>query len=530
MFQSYAAPALRPLPVWRLRWQKRWVALVGLVLVAPLLALGITALRSHAQPAYQTQPVARQDLLATVTASGTVNAQNTVNVGTQVSGNISAVYVDFNSKVRQGQVLARLDPSALQAQLTQAQAALSQAQAQAAGAQASAAGSQSGISAAAANAAAQAAGARAAQAAIAAADANVVKSQSAAAVAQQTAQRDKALLAQGYIAQSQYDTDESNAVSAQSDLKSAQAAAAQSRAQAAASASTAQGGAAQTSQTAAQAAGSQDSAAAAAAAVQAAQAQVEQDQLNLQRAVITSPVDGTVIARNVSVGETVASSFQTPTLFTIAQDLKKMEVDINVGESDIGSVAPGDAVNFSVLAYPNETFHGVVSQVRVNPTTVQNVVTYTVITRVDNSSGKLLPGMTANASIVVAKAANALVVPAQALSWHPATAAKHRAQTGSTSAPRSASPWGQTANASAANLATGASGRIFVERSGKPVAIPVRIQLVSGTQLAVSALRDSLQAGDNVIISDSAATSGAAHTASRSATPGGAGGIGRALR
>ncbi len=158
---------------------------------------------------------------------------------------------------------------------------------------------------------------------------------------------------------------------------------------------------------------------AAQAGVAAAQAQVEQDELNIQRAVITSPVDGTVIARDVSVGQTVAASLQTPTLFSIAQNLHKMEVDINVGEPDIGNVRPGDAVSFSVLAYPNQTFTGTVSQVRVNPTTVNNVVTYTVITLVNNPNNALLPGMTANATIEVKTAKNALVVPTQALSFRP---------------------------------------------------------------------------------------------------------------
>src|SRR5581483_3830826 len=161
------------------------------------------------------------------------------------------------------------------------------------------------------------------------------------------------------------------------------------------------------------------------AAVQSAQAQVQQDQLNIQHATITSPVDGTVIDREISIGQTVAAGFQAPTLFTIAQNLHKMEVDIAVGEPDIGSIHVGQKVTFTVLAYPTDTFTGVVTQVRDNPTTVSNVVTYTVITQVNNDSGKLLPGMTATASIQVASAPNALVVPLAALQWHP-TSGGHR--------------------------------------------------------------------------------------------------------
>ncbi len=124
---------------------------------------------------------------------------------------------------------------------------------------------------------------------------------------------------------------------------------------------------------------------AAAANVDAAEAVVAQDQLNLQHTVITSPVDGTVVARDVSVGQTVAASLQTPTLFSIAQNLGKMEIDINVGEPDIGNVKPGDPVSFSVLAYPNQVFHGTVSQVRINPQTLNNVVTYDVVVFAQNA-------------------------------------------------------------------------------------------------------------------------------------------------
>ncbi len=154
---------------------------------------------------------------------------------------------------------------------------------------------------------------------------------------------------------------------------------------------------------------------AAQANVAAAAAVVRQDELNLQHAIITSPVDGTVVARDVSVGQTVAASLQTPTLFSIAQNLAKMEVDINVGEPDIGNVKPGEAVSFSVLAYPNEVFHGTVSQVRINPQTLNNVVTYDVVVFAENAGGKLLPGMTANATIDVANVANALTVPLDAI-------------------------------------------------------------------------------------------------------------------
>ena len=464
------------------------------MLAIAALVAGTIAVRTQAAPAYVTQPVLQQDLTQSVTASGTVNPQNIVSVGTQASGTISAIYVDYNSRVKRGEILARIDPTQMQAQLDQATATLAQAQAQA-GAQAqNASGAVSGVT--------------VAQAGIETAQANVVKSQSALAVANLTVARDKALLSKGYIAQSQYDTDESTAVGAQSALEAAQAAAVQAKAQ--------------TAQTSQQASGSQYTAAAQEAAVQIAQAQVAQAQYTLDHSVITSPVDGTVVARNVSVGQTVAASFQTPTLFTIAQNLQKMEVDISVGEPDIGNVRVGDAVGFSVLAYPNQTFQGKVSQVRVNPTTINNVVTYDVVCLVDNPRGQLLPGMTANASIGVATVRNALVVPAQALAWRPARAS-HTTRNSATS------PWGQTGSGVAGSVTPGADGVVFVERAGRPHAVRVRIDLTSGTLVAVTPLRGTLAAGDAVVISDASATSARSTRGAASPIGGNSMGIGRAI-
>lgn len=534
---SEGLSAFPPIPgvIERIQRHKLFSIAVAVLLIAGIIAASLVVVRSNAAAVYQTQPVLQQDLTQTVTASGTVNPQNTVSVGTQVSGTISAIYVDYNSKVRKGEVLAKLDESQFQAQLDQARANLAQAQAQAAAQARTAGGAQSSIAVAQANNAAQNANVQAAQDAVATADANITKSQSALQVAQQTVARDKALLAQGYIPQSQYDTDASNAVAAQSALKSAQATATQARAQAASTANQAQASSAQTAVNIDQAGASQATAQAAQSAVAAAQALVAQDQLNIDHAVITSPVDGTVIARNVSVGQTVASSLTTPTLFNVAQDLKKMEVDIAVGEPDIGNVRPGDAVNFSVLAYSNEVFRGTVSQVRENPTTVSNVVTYTVITNVPNPQNKLLPGMTANATINVQTAHNALVIPTQALSFRP-TGLKHgthrRPGAASGTAPASGaasntSPWGQTGAGVAATATPGGSGLIFVSQNGKLRPVPVRVDLVSGTQAAVTPLRGNLSASDSVVTSS--ASNGRTQFAgshSPNGMAGGPGGIG----
>lgn len=511
------------------------VALAAVAAVA-LAVLGVWRLRPAPAASLTTAPVTQETLVQSVTSSGTVNPQNTISVGTQVSGTISQLYVDYNSKVHSGEVLAKLDPAPFQAALAQAKAALAQAEDQAAAAGATAQGDLSNVAAAQAATAAEAATVRADQAGIETAQTNVTKAQAALGVAQQTVSRDKQLLAQGFIAQATVDNDESNLVAAQSALTSAQAAVAQARMQVAAAQAQAQAQAATASQSQSTANGGAATTQANEAAVAGAQANVDQAELNLQHTIITSPVNGTVIARNVTIGETVAASFQTPTLFTIAQNLGKMEVDLAVGENDIGNVQAGDAVDFSVLAYPNRVFHGTVSQVRVNPTTVSNVVTYDTVVLVPNPDGALLPGMTADASIHVAKAPNALVVPLAALTWQPASGLIHHTRPARTAnaakggaapqPPASGSPWGQTLGGSSGSIVAGSRGRVFVDQGGRIRPVPVQITLVSGTSAAVQPLRGTLAAGTPVV------TGSAQATAHRSAaSPAGAphGGFGRGL-
>jgi HlyD family secretion protein len=532
------------------RWSKRpWRAIAAVVVIIALVVTGVLVFRARSagSVAYATAPVAQQDLVQTVSATGTVNPQNTINVGTQVSGTVSEVDVDYNSKVKKGQVLARLDPTALQAQLDSAKAQLAQSQAQAAAAQNSATGATIGIDTANAAAQAAAATARAAQAtalssqqAIASADSGVTKAQSALQVAQLTVTRDNGLLAQGYVAQATVDNDKSNLVAAQSAVQAAQTAAQQARSQASASSAQAQASIAQTaSQNDAiaaahvTAAGSADTAQASSAAIGIQEANVQTAETNLANSVIKSPVDGTVIARDVSVGTTVAASLQTPTLFAIAQDLSKMEVD-PVGEPDIGSVKNGESVNFTVLAFPNRTFHGLVSQVRKNPVITSNVVTYTTVVLVDNNDQALLPGMTANATIDVQKAPNALVVPLSALSFQPAFNGTHHRAAGATgtrpaksgsAAPANAAPWGNTTGSASTAIVAGSQGHVFVQRNGKLVRVPVSITLVSGTQAAVAPAGDAtLAAGDQVLTGGGAAAPARAQRPAANPLTGGAGG------
>jgi HlyD family secretion protein len=495
--QSLPVPQRIGVFVGRLKGVAPWVYWVLVALVAMGLIAGMVTSRARSAVHVATQPVVRQTLVQSVTASGTVNPQNSISVGTQVSGTIAQIFVDYNSEVHKGQVLAKIDPSTFQAQLDQAKAALAQAQAQAAEAGANATGASSGVMVAQANAQAQRAAANSAKT-------NIAKAQSALTLAQQQLNRDEALYKQGYMAQSTVQSDQSNVAQDQAALAAAQASHVQAQAQAqGANATVGENG----STAQAQAANAQ----AARAAVQAAEATVQQDQVNLDHTVITSPVDGTVVARDVSVGQTVAASLQTPTLFSIAQDLSKMEVDINVGEPDIGGVKPGDSVDFTVLAYPNTTFHGTVSQVRINPTTLNNVVTYDVVVLVNNKGGKLLPGMTADATINVNSAPNALVVPLAAVHGGAAQPSAGGAQSSTVAArgtsESNASPWGQTSTSGGGAVYAGQNGVVTVERGKKVQRVPVNVVLTTTTQAAVVPIDGAkLSPGDAVVTGFSSGT------------------------
>ena len=546
------------------RRRPRWMlaAVAVLCILAIVATIVVVRVRSGAVT-YTTVPAQTGSLAQTVTASGTLNPQNTIDVGTQVSGTISAIATDFNAHVKKGQILARIDPTDFEAALDQSEATLAQSEAQAQASGATASGGSSAIAAAQAQALAATAAtgaaqqtAAAAQAAVATAQTTVTRDQAALTLAQQTLTRDKQLLAQGYIAQSQADADQSNLVAAQTTLAGARAAVTQSQAQASAAVAqiatanaTAQEQTAQTGVAGATAANQTATHAASVAAIEIQQAQVAQAQQNVQHTIITSPVNGTVIARDVSIGQTVAASLQTPTLFAIAQDLTKMELDLAVGEPDIGHVAAGDPVSFSVLAYPNRIFSGTVEQVRQNPTTVSNVVTYTSVVIVPNKDGALLPGMTANATIQVAHVDNATIVPLAAFGYAPAagtvarkarpaaTAAGAKPAPAVSGAPSNgangASPWGATGSATGGAATAGSTGRVFVDRGGKLTPVPVTIGIVGDTEASVTPLRGTLTAGDQIVIGDSSgsASHASASTSTRSLLSGtsgsGGGGGGR---
>jgi HlyD family secretion protein len=430
----------------------------------PLL-LGLAAGCAGKDGVVSTQPVGRQDVNQTVTATGMLNPQDTVLVGSQVSGTVSQIFVDYNSVVHTGQVLARLDPSLFQASLSQAQGTLQQARSTLSAATASAGAVRMNV---------------------ASADATVGQTNAALVLAERNKARDDALFVNGYVAQSTIDSDTNALASARAAYRSALAQASGNRANLASATATIR---------------------ADTHAVQSDEAAVQTATINLRHATIIAPVDGTVIQRNVSVGQTVAAALQAPTLFTIAQDLAKMELDIAVGEPDVGSLHAGDPVEFTVLAYPGVLFKGTVYQVRQNPTIVSNVTTYDTVAYISNGDGRLRSGMTANASIVIRRYPGALVVPLAALQWHPTPAVRERyhltppaALRGRSGAPQS--QWGQTGTAETASITPGASANIWVERNGKLVPVQVRILAVNGTTIAVApATPQALRKGDAVVVS-----------------------------
>jgi HlyD family secretion protein len=318
-----------------------------------------------------------------------------VQVGSQVSGNVQALYADYNTKVTNGQIVARIDPAPFQARVDQAAANLNAARAAVANAQASIEKSNAELA--------------AANAGLAGAKANGVKGRVAVDQAKIDLDRKKALAAEGVLARQDQDTSQGNYDSAVAEQQ----------------ASLAGEQAARDNVTAAQAQVTlgRTQLASAEAQVKQCEAALQQAQLDLNHTSITAPVDGVVVARQIDVGQTVAASLQAPTLFQIAQDLTKMQADINVSEADVGRVQVGQSVRFTVDAYPGTAFNGTVASIRKAPINVQNVVTYDVVVTADNPDLKLFPGMTANAGILVERHENVLKVPNAALRFHPSEAA-----------------------------------------------------------------------------------------------------------
>lgn len=430
----------------------KWWLFVGVVLAALGLVFGWFHLRSTGTAEYQTAKVTRGDIHSSVAATGTCNAVVTVQVGSQVSGNIKALYADFNTKVTKGQLVALIDPEVFQARVNQAQANLDNARSAVINAKAVAAKAQADI--------ANAIAAR-----------ENVKAQLARAQAQMRdsslkLKRSLMLFEEGIIsqedtdsAQATFDADAATVKAVEAQVKSADENVKAAEAQHDVAL-------AQTESTAAQ--------------VRQAEAALAQAELDLRHTEIRAPVDGTVIARHMDVGQTVAASFQAPTIFDIAQDLTKMQVDTNVDESDISQVQVGQHASFTVDAYPGVTFSAVVNQIRKAPIDVQNVITYDVVLFVDNSKLQLFPGMTANVRILTQTIADTLKVPNAALRYRPA-------------------------GVTMANRGPRGTQTIYVlAPNGTPHPVQVTTSLNDGNFTAIS--DGDLKAGDLVIVGSTTAT------------------------
>ncbi len=327
--------------------KRHWWVAIGTIAVASVFVA--FQFRGQDKPQYFTAKADRGDIREVVEATGTINAVITVQVGSQVSGTISHLFVDFNSRVRKGQLVAQIDPPLFQGAVLQAKGDLANAKAN-----------------------------------VASARANLEKAKATEIQTKADYERAVGLVKGSVMSQQQLDLAKANYDSAVAGVSAADAQVTQALAQ-----------------------------------VQQKEAALTVAQTNLDYTTIHAPIDGTVIARNVDVGQTVAASLQAPTLFTIAQDLTKMQVYASTDESDVGMIKKGQVVTFKVDAFPRDTFTGRVSQIRMNATTVQNVVTYNTVIDFDNPDLKLFPGMTAYITIPVASASNVLHVPNGALRYKP---------------------------------------------------------------------------------------------------------------
>jgi len=381
---------------------------------------------------YMTVRIERGNLRNTVTATGTLQAVTTVQVGSQASGTISALYADFNSLVKKGQVIAQLDPAVSKAQVDQARANLQQARASLVQSQAAVVNSRAGVKDAQAKGLAAMSTVQNNQAGVSGAEANVAVLKAQLEDALSLLKQQDSLLKAGVIAQRDYDVSQTAYKTAEARYNQAVSQLNQAKLteQSASSAGIAQSQAA-VDQSQAQVQQSQAQVQQAAAQVQQAQAALSLAEVNLSHTTIASPIDGIVVSRDVNVGQTVAASLSAPTLFTIANDLTQMQVIANIDQADIGLVEQAKSVKFSVDAFPGKDFDGKIEQLRINPQNVQNVVTYNVVIDVNNPDQKLKPGMTANLTITIDERNNVLKVPNSALRFTPQDASVQRSGSGS---------------------------------------------------------------------------------------------------
>ena len=433
------------------RFRSNWLKWGAAIALALALIVGGLLWRAHLQNTitYETVPVGRGSIQARITATGNLNAVVDVLVSSQVSGNIKALYADWNSKVKKGELVALIDPEIFQAQVDQATATFRSAHSTTITAQAQIEKAKSDLS-----------------SAIASekdAEAILVKDQANATNAKAQYARVQSLVTEGIMDQQDLDT-----AKAGTDSLQAQTAADQAQIDAAKQNI-------QSAQASVKVAQSQF--ATAQAQESETRAALQQAQINLDHTRIMAPVDGTVIARRMDVGQTVASTLNPPIIFEIAQDLTRMQVDTNVDESDVGNVVTGQKATFLVDSYPGTTFPGVVADVRKAPINTQNVVTYDVVITVDNSDLKLFPGMTANVTVLGAKLDDTLNVPNSVLRFRPSAAVMKQTGLPAVQADKQ---------------------QVYVFAGGKITAVPVKFGISDGRYTAVDS--SQLQTGAQVVV------------------------------
>lgn len=353
--------------------------------------VAFAACSNSEEPTFRLASVERGNIVSAVSSTGTLNAVTAVQVGSQVSGQIKELLADFNSEVRQGQIIARIDPENFEARVSQAEAELAVARANVAIQQAAVERAQAELD--------------NSRAALAAAKAQTEKAKAVLVNSKRDLDRKQALYKKSIISKSQIDESEATYDQAEAQLSSAQA---QQQAQASLVGSHE-----------AQLKMAQAQVEHALAQVKQREAALHNARIDLNHTVIRSPLDGVVIKRNVDIGQTVAASLQAPTLFTIAQDLREMQVDTNVDEADIGRIQVGQKATFTVDAFPGREFRGTVEEIRKAPETIQNVVTYTVVVSASNQDQRLLPGMTATVQVVIDERRNVLRIPNAAFRFNP---------------------------------------------------------------------------------------------------------------
>lgn len=352
--------------------------LIGILIILILAVIAFVSFREKKNELkFKTEKVTRGDIESNVTATGTVNPVTTVLVGTQVSGTIKNIYVDFNSPVNKGQVIAQIDDAQFTTKVRQAEANLESAKANVENARANIENLKARLN---------------------ASKADIDKARVALTDVRTNLDRIKKLWEERLASQKDMDSSQNGYDSQIAQLKSTEA--------------THDSNIAQLNAAEAQYKTSL-------AQVKQSEASLDTARLDLEHTRILSPVNGIVVSRNVDVGQTVAASFQTPTLFNIAEDMTKMQIYSNISEADIGKIKVGQPVEFTVDAYPDTIFKGNVSEVRNAPITIQNVVTYDVVVKVDNSELRLKPGMTANVSISVSNRKDVLRIPNAALRFKP---------------------------------------------------------------------------------------------------------------